>query len=276
MKANACILLLTAILISLCSCVTLYKPNAVHSPLLQEKGEAHASASLGLSGSGLLNLQASYALSDHVGIVADGMYHYRNSNSGDSTNNTTEKLRMLFVETGAGYFTSFWNNGLFQCYGGGGYGNSNDRITNVNGSYPELNAKYYNLFIQPGLAYTSKNFDLAFDIRANYVHMFSIHAYLYEQFDWWNTEQFFYSDTSISFMNLEPAVTIKVGAGKLKSMLQLGLIFPFIKPEAYFMVNTSSMLLFPLAKISLGFTYTFRKKQSAGKKGLAPHVNEEY
>jgi len=40
------------------SCVTLYKLNAIHSPLLKEKGELKTSASIGLSGCGLYNIHA--------------------------------------------------------------------------------------------------------------------------------------------------------------------------------------------------------------------------
>jgi hypothetical protein len=258
MKTAIQILSLGMLLI-LTGCVTLYKPNAIHSPLLKEKGELNASASLGLSGCGLYNLQAAYAISNHTGVMIDGMYHNRHKSSADSS---VEKLNMFFGETGAGYFTTFGNkkNVLFQCYGGGGYGITTDKISNANQPNPEMNAKYYNIFIQPGLAYTSKYFNVAFDLRANYIRLFNIHAYLYDKFEWWNTDFKLYSDTTLDFVNLEPAVTMKVGRGKLKGVLQLGLTIPTINSNSYFGVSTSSMLAAPLIKFSVGVNYTFGRK----------------
>jgi hypothetical protein len=241
------------------ACVTLYKPNAINSPLLHEKGELNTTASVGLSGIGLFNAQAAYALTNHTAVMVDGMYHNRRTGSSDSS---VEKLNMFFGEAGIGYFNTIGNDkkGLFQCYGGVGYGNSNDKIGSSRALYPEVSAKYYNIFIQPGLSLKYNSLEIAFDLRANYVHLFNIHAYLYDQFAWWNTDFHFYSDTSLYFVNLEPAITMKLGESKLKGIFQLGMTLPVIHSHSYFQVNTSSMLAIPLIKISVGLTYTLGKK----------------
>jgi hypothetical protein len=246
-------------LLILFGCVTLYKPNAIHSPLLKEKGELNTSASLGLSGCGLFNLQSAYGISDNTGVMIDGMYHNRHSTSADSS---VENLNMFFGEAGAGYFTTFGDskNWLFQWYTGGGYGITRDKISNADQPNPEVSSKYFNIFTQPGMAFTSKHFEAAFDVRTNYVRLFKIHAYLYEKFEWWNTNFNFYSDTTIDFVNLEPAVTFKAGGEKLKGVVQLGLTIPAINSNAYFMVNNSSLLIVPLIKFSIGVNYTFQKK----------------
>ena len=242
------------------SCVTLYKPNAVYSPLLKERGEFNTSASIGLSGCGLFNLQAAYAISNHAGVMVDGMYHNRHSSISDSS---IEKLNMFFGEAGVGYFTTFGieKNLLFQCYGGCGYGITKDKIDNSNNPNPEVNAKFCNIFIQPGLAYTNKYFEVALDLRANYVRLFNIHAYLYDKFEFWNTDFQYYSNATLDFLNLEPAVTLKAGGEKLKGVLQLGVIIPTINSTSYFNVNTSSMLIAPLIKFSIGINYTFGVKK---------------
>ncbi len=244
-------------------CVTLYKPNVVHSPLLKEKGEVTASASLGISGSGLYNFQAATALSDHAGIMADGMYHTRMTNHTDSS---YEKLNLLFAEAGGGYFTRFSENkkGLFQCYGGGGFGSSRDIMHSAMPPEPEVSSKYMNVFVQPGVAYTDDNFEAAFDVRMNYVQLFNIHAYLYKEFEWWNTDFVYYSDTTLRFVNIEPAVTVKAGGEKLKGILQFGVTIPAVNSKSYFMTSSSSLLLFPLIKFSVGISYRFGKKQDIG------------
>lgn len=246
----------------LSGCVTLYKPNVINSPMVKEKGEANASGSLGLSGNGLYNLQGAYALKDHVGILANGMYHTRHLQSSDSTNTGSRQLSILFAEAGAGYFTSFGGQkqGLFQCYGGGGYGHTTDRINSGYEPNPQVNAKYFNVFIQPGIAHVSPNFEAAFDVRANYVGVFDINAYLFEQFDWWNTDLHFVGDTAIDFINLEPVITLKAG-GRLKGIVQFGMTFPVVHPDSYFATNSSAFMLVPLVKFSMGISYNFGRKK---------------
>ncbi len=250
-------------MILITGCVTLYKPNAIYSPLLKEKGDLNTSALLGISGCGLFNVQAAYAISDHAGVIIDGMNHNRRTNRTSSSVTTVEKLHIFSGEVGTGYFTTFGDkkNGLFQCYGGIGYGMSRDRIYDPNQPNPVVSAKYYTFFIQPGIAYTSKNLDVAFDLRANSVSLFNIHAYLYDQFEWWNTDLQFYSDTTLYFMNLEPTLTIKAGGDKLKGVLQFGATLPTINSDTYFKVNSSSLLMAPLLKFTLGIQYTFGKKE---------------
>lgn len=240
-------------------CVTLYKPNTINSPMLKEKGDLNTSGSIGLSGCGLYNLQAAYAISNHAGILADGMYHRRQINSADSA---IEKLNMFFGEAGAGYFTTFGdkNAGFFQCYGGGGYGFTKDKMYDAGQSYPEVNARYFNVFIQPGLAFVSKHIATAFDLRMNYVNLFNVHASLYDRFEWWNTDFHYYSDTTLNFVNLEPTFTLKAGGEKLKGILQVGVTIPVINSHSFFMANTSSMLTIPLFKLSVGISYEFGKK----------------
>jgi len=257
MKTTILLLFFGTLLLT--GCVTLYKPNAVHSPLLKEKGELSTAASMGISGSGLLNLQAAYAISNHTGIMVNGMYHNRTSTSADSS---VDRLNMFFGEAGAGYFTTFGSqkNGLFQCYGGGGSGYTKDKIYYPHQSDPSVHANYFNLFVQPGVAYTSDNFEAALDLRANYVHMFNIHAYLYDQFEFWNTDFKYYSGACLDFMNLEPTITLKAGSKKLKGFFQFGAIIPTINSKSYFEVNTGSLLVLPLIKMSLGINYTFGRK----------------
>jgi hypothetical protein len=247
------------VFITLTSCVTLYKPNAIQSPMLQEKGDFSGTGSLGVMGIGSYNLQAAYAVSGNTGIMIDGMYHNRDTKSGD---NLTEKLNLFSAEAGIGHFRTFGEkkNQLFQFYGGGGYGFSSDKMYNTSNPNPEVNANLFNLFIQPGLVLVNPNFSIAFDMRVNYIHLFKIHATMYQNFEWWNTDFHYYSDTTLNFATLEPTITMKIGSKKLRGIVQFGATIPAINPHAYFMANTSSLLLIPLMKFSVGINYTIGKK----------------
>ncbi len=237
-------------------CVALYKPGTIHSPLLKEKGEFNATAAAGLSGTGLASLQAAYAVSDHAGLMIDGMYHGRKYGNPETA---SEKLTILHGEAGVGYFTTFGNrqNLLFQCYAGCGYGKTSDIIDNPGQQNPEVKADYFNLFIQPGVAIISNHVELAFDLKSDFVQLFNVYAYLYDQFEWWNTDTRFHSDTTINFMNLEPTLTLKAGGKKLKGFVQAGLTIPVVHADSYFDISTESMLIFPLIKFSAGITYRF-------------------
>jgi hypothetical protein len=243
-------------LIILTGCVTLYKPNTINSPMLKEKGELNTSASLAMSGCGLVNIQSSYAISDHMGVMLDGMYHTKQLNVTDSS---VERLNILFSQLGAGFFSEFGNNnyGLFQCFGGVGYGITRDKLNNSYSINPEVSANYLNVFIQPGLAVNYYFMDIAFDLRVNYVHLFNINSYLIDPFEWWAADSKFYTDTTLNFMLLEPAMTIRVGDGKIKGLVQLGATFPIVNPDSYYNVSPNSMLLTPLFKFSFGINYTF-------------------
>ncbi len=245
---------LWAIILTNSGCITLYKPNSLHSPLLKEKGELATEAAVGISGNGLYNFQTAYAVSNHVGVLANGMYHQRKT---DNQSGGYEKLNIFFAEGGVGYFSKIAENeeGLFQCFGGGGYGTSSSRISGE-ASTPEVSAEFFNVFVQPGLAYIDEGYELAFDVRANYVRLFNIQAFLYDKFEWWNTDYIYTSGASLDFVNLEPAVTLKAGGERLKGILQIGAVIPTVNAKDYFHVNTSSMLLAPLMKFSVGINYS--------------------
>lgn len=251
-----------SIFITSTGCVTLYKPNTINSPMLKEKGELNASAAFGFSGSGLYNLQTSYAVSDHIGIMLNGMYHTREITSDD---NSVDRLNMLFVEAGGGYFSSFGKNtkGLFQCYGGMGYGSTTDKIEYTTQIFPEVSAEYINAFIQPGIVHADNNFKIGIDVRVNYVSLYNIHAFLYEYFDWWNTDFTYQSDATLDFVNIEPAMTVQGGGEKIKAVFQLGAIIPAINAQSYFDVNSSSLFVGPLLKFAVGINYSFGKKKTS-------------
>lgn len=264
MKYNFYLLIaLTLFLFS--SCVTLYKPNTIQSPLLTEKGEATIGGAIALSGSGLYNLQAAYAVAPNIGLTLNGMYHQRTITSGNST---LEELNMYFGEVGAGYFKKFGadKKTLFQFYGGLGNGLTNNSMNYDSVISPYLKAQYFNAYLQPGLAIVEKNYQIAFDVRANYVRMYNIEAYLYNRFNWWDIDSKFRPDTTISFLNLEPTLTFKAGDERIKGIFQLGATIPTINPESYYIVNTSSIFGFSLIKLSIGICFTFGRKNIIEKK----------
>jgi hypothetical protein len=84
---------------------------------------------------------------------------------------------------------------------------------------------------------------------------------MYDRFEWWNTQSGLYSDTTLNFINLEPAVTFRFGKENLKGILQMGMTIPVFNVKSYIKINTENYLLLPLIKFSVGVSYTFDKKK---------------
>jgi uncharacterized protein YodC (DUF2158 family) len=254
--------------LSLPGCTTLYKTNAVYSPMLEKKGDLNISAALSTSGSGLLNVNAAYAISDRAGLLVNGMYHtYREKTTYWAGNSTSDDLNIYSVELAPGFNTPLSADGNWhlQWYGGAGWGD-----TKVNGSgytedplqpEPYATANFYNFFMQPGIFLSKKNIQLGFDIRANYVNMYDVTGQLYERFDWWDTEYIYTNDANLNFMLIEPNVTFKVGGEKMKAVFQMGVTIPTLNADDYYAVNSVENFTLPI-KMVFGVGYTFKKKEA--------------
>ncbi|MCW3071026.1 MAG: hypothetical protein JWO44_916 [Bacteroidetes bacterium] len=142
------------------SCSTnMYVPNTVNAPLLKEKGEIKASLDES-------NLQLAVAVTDHVGIIANGFYKTYEGKEYYSHSGHMGEL-------GFGYFSPLKNNLVFETYVGGGMGSVSKKVTYTNSDNAEItnsfSAKGARAFIQPGIGYSNKYFDAAFTPRFTFV-----------------------------------------------------------------------------------------------------------
>lgn len=245
------------------SCVTLYKPNMINSPMLTKQGEFGVTAAMSTTGSGLFNGQAAVAVTDNFSVMANVMYHTNDENYSNDIGEGNGELTIFSFDGGLGYTAPMTENGSWytQLYGGGGIGEARDVINYANQEDPKFTADYYNIFLQPGVFYRRKNIDMGFDLRANYVNVNNINAYLYEEFEWWNTDYVFASDSSLDFMIIEPTFTFRAGGRNLKGLFQFGLTIPTLNPDNYYAVNGGKWFKSPV-KFSLGVNYTFRRKEA--------------
>lgn len=261
-KLQSGFLLLSFLSIFFSGCATLYKPNAVHSPMLQKKGDGHVAGSIGVVGTGLANFQAAYAVSNHIGFTTEGMYHFRSQSYSSDQDTKTEKLNILGAGLGIGYFEKFSEkqNKLIQIYTGAGFGNASSHIENSLNPDPEISSKIFNIYVQPGITFTGKNLDMAIDLRTKYVKLYDVNAYLYDEFEWWNTDYQYASDSTLSFVLFEPAYTLTAGGKNLKGLFQAGLVIPIINSQDFYSSNSSFFLAYPFFKLSFGMQYRFGRK----------------
>ena len=181
----------------LSSCAPMYVPNVINTALLKNQGEIQMSVYTGTAG---IDPQFAFAITDHIGIMANGSFADRSDTTGDFHKHT-------FVEFGAGYFENIGGNGVVEVYGGYGFGkleasfNSDEIWT----SYANVTSN--RIFLQPSIGLTTSVADIAFSPRLCYVTV---------------------SQESVTKSTLffEPAITGKVGFKYVKFNGQLGFSVP--------------------------------------------------
>jgi len=186
-----------AIIIAINSCAPAYVPNVINTPLLSNKGEIQAAIHTGVSGT---DPQLAYALTDNIGVMLNGSFANRTSDSTDDFH------KHQFAELGLGYYTKIGESGRFETFGGGGLGNLQAKFDNtVWNTYADVNS--YRFFIQPTIGASTNIFDGSFSSRFVMV----------------NLKQNSISSTGFF---VEPVLTGKIGYKYVKAVIQLGFSLP--------------------------------------------------
>lgn len=201
-------------LMMLGSCTTqMYVSNAVNAPLLKERGEVKINATP-------TDLQAAVAVTDHIGLMANGFYKgWKGDNQYDHHGG--------MGELGIGYFKNFGNHLVFENYIGGGAGQvyKQEQFTDRFGNpyVGKFNANAGRAFIQPGIGLRSRFVDLAFTPRFSFVKYTSFSSDNYPADEL--RKNYLENDrlTTPLFIFAEPAVTLRLGYKFIKLQAQYGL-----------------------------------------------------
>jgi len=211
------------------SCSPAYIPNMVNTPLLSNKGEFNASAAIGTSN---FDPQLSYAASQHVGIVANGSFANRTSDSTDNFHKHT------IVELGAGYYTKIGENSRFEVYGGYGFGKVDGQFTFL-GTKSINDARFNKIFVQPAIGATTDFFDGSLATRFSLINM--------------NLTDPNYTGKNKFSLFIEPVVTAKFGYKNVKLIWQFGISIS-TKKEAELQYKYQPIIM------SIGLQLNFGKK----------------
>ncbi len=197
---NLFFLLFVSVILILNSCAPAYVPNVINAPMLTNKHELQVAIHAGTSG---FDPQAAFAITNHIGIMANASFMDQTSDSTDSYH------KHGFIEFGAGYYTNFAKRFKFETFAGAGFGIIEAAYDNESWtSYSQADIKRY--FIQPTLGITSKVIDFGISARISLV----------------NLEQ---QTRTITGLMLEPAATLKLGWDHIKAVAQVGVSAPFDK-----------------------------------------------
>jgi hypothetical protein len=222
MKNFAYLLILGAVILFK-SCAPAYIPNVVNTPMLGDRGEFQAAVYTGSSG---FDAQAAFAITDNVGLMLNGSFADRTSDSTDNFH------KHQFVEFAPGYHTKLGQSGRFETFLGFGTGKINalygaglwDSRSNVN---------YNRIFLQPAIGTATDYFDGSFAMRFVYVDLFQ-------------------EDKSNYGLFFEPVVTAKLGYKYVKAVAQFGFSIPINGDHVQF--NYQPFIF------SLGLQGTFGRK----------------
>ncbi len=179
------------------SCAPAYIPNMINTPMLSNKGEGQVSFNFGLAG---FDPQVSYAITDHLGVMLNGSFANRTS---DSTDNFHQHA---FIEAGTGYFQKIGTSGRFETYGGAGFGKLKAEFDNELWiTRSDVNCMRF--FVQPAVGASTDIFDGS--LAARFVVL--------------NLKQESKNSTGLF---IEPAITAEVGYKYAKAIFQFGLAIP--------------------------------------------------
>jgi hypothetical protein len=195
-------------------CKTVYVPNMVNAPLLAQKGEVRATL-------GSNNLQGAYAVTDGIGVIANGFW--RSSTDGDSNATSGNEGEGHMLELGAGHFRSIGDLLLFETYAGLGQGKvRHDNWETINGARSDyrFSASAWKAFVQPSLGITRDYFDAAISSRFVVLKPYDTKAVNYPEARLRDDDLFGLDDHTFGFV--EPAVTVRAGYKWVKLFVQYG------------------------------------------------------
>lgn len=196
------------------SCRTAYVPTAVSVPLLQEKGEIRAYLSP-------TNAQVAYAITDHLGVIANGRFSNWEVARTVSDNHDNYNSKLTDIEIGAGYLAKSAKGLIFEGYGGLGYVSAN--FTDMDFNNQPLSGNFtstgFKAFLQPNLGFTSNGFDMALSTRLSGVKFGKAETtYSLTKLEDYKLDKL----GENAHLFLEPAITLRGGYKWVKLQAQFG------------------------------------------------------
>jgi hypothetical protein len=213
------------------SCRTVYAPNALNVPLLQEKGELKATIATN-------NVQLATAVTDHVGVMVNGYLNAYTSDDKALKNNGKG------AEIGVGYFGHTDQRITYEAYGGAGLYNVRIKEENNTKTFDADAVKY---FVQPAVGWVNQYFEVAFSPRLTVVKYASPDIVGYSTQE--QTENYFNIVDQKAHAFLEPTITVRGGYRFVKIQAQFGRSFKLSKNDINFDDGIGSIgLIFDIAR----------------------------
>lgn len=206
-----------------CSCRTVYAPNAVNTPLLQEKGELKVALAAN-------NLQVASAVTQHVGLMVNGYLNAYTSDDKSFKNNGKG------AEVGIGYFGHTADRISYEAYGGAGLYNVRMKEANNTKTFDADAVKY---FIQPSVGWVNPFFEVAVSPRVSVVKYNAPDITGYTASE--QADNYFNLLDKKAHAFLEPTITLRGGYRFVKLQVQYGHVFKLTKNNINYEDNIGSV-----------------------------------
>lgn len=192
-------ILLFIILCAITACQPVYVPNVVNMPMLKEANEVQLSVH---SAAANFDVQGAYAINEKYAVMLNGSFQNR------KFSDDLGFRKSNFGELGFGRRKELGTSGIFEFFGGLGYGNINARYP-VNEFYwkQQLDVQFGRAFLQPSIAFVSDFVDFGIAPRLVYVNIIE-------------------NNTNYDGLFIEPAASLKFGYKYVKAIAQIGFSIP--------------------------------------------------
>jgi hypothetical protein len=234
--------------ISFCSCTHVYySPNSGNVPLFKKKGEARINGYYSLGSTITDNIkggevQAAYAVSNHVGVMLNTAFMGASNGSGSQKDAGNGSL----IEAGAGYYKPLRKNYVFETYGGVGLGSVKNEYST--GGSSKIN--FSKFFVQPSFGYSITNFDIGLVSKFSFVNMTINHSTFPNGNDPFKTYDIDYIKANPFSVLWEPSLFLRIGFKTVKAQFQY--------TPSYNLNN--KMLAQNLAVLSCGLSISLKPK----------------
>jgi hypothetical protein len=193
-----------------------YSANSQNVPLLTAEGEGSVSAAVNTNWNSA-DFRGAYALTDNLALQGNAAFYFPRDE--DSTGDGGSGG--LF-EAGAGYFRPLPHNLVFETYGLLAYGGLENHFPSAANDNPgttgKLSANLMRVAVQPALGWKIPYFEAALSARAAMLQYFRVTGNLVTGD---GDQQEYLRDNSLQFL-IEPALTLRGGADRIKAEFQVG------------------------------------------------------
>ncbi len=219
------------LLMTLYGCRTVYAPNTVNTPLFQEGRQLKVLAAPN-------NVQAAYAVSDHIGVMGNGYFNRFSSDDNDFHN------KGFGAEAAVGYFAAPGNGLAYEMYGGAGLLKVTIDESSKQKTFAVSGTK---LFVQPGIGWVNPYVEVGVSPRLSMISYAApdIKGYTAQE----QSDHLYTGLSDSPFLFFEPALTVRGGYKWIKLQVQVGKVIKLSGQEINFDDNLGSIgLIFDVGK----------------------------
>jgi hypothetical protein len=213
---------LLTIIFLLTGCNHYYYVQPVHNvPMLKEKNDFRVSGTYEIDYEPYcIELQAAYAVTGKIGIIADFM-----AAKGGTISDLENWGKGTYFDAGVGFFNPVKQHGIFEIYSGMGSSSQHHNYISYDNPLGETfsgtsDLAFTKIFLQPSIGLSYEHFEVVASTRINMLNYNRVINNVNQQLEQDEYEELISLNTKKSYLFIEPALTVRAGWENLKIQLQ--------------------------------------------------------